>query len=61
MIISTVRNVSSSREMTESIMQCTEKAGYKAIIIDAAVRGKRLRDSRNHSMLLPKVTKIAHS
>lgn len=52
--------VLSSKEMTKSIVQRAEKKGYKAIVmtVDATVRGKRLRDARNHSLLLPYVMKI---
>ena len=47
--------VLSSQEMTRRIVQHAEKEGYKAIVmtVDAPVRGKRLNDARNHSLLLP--------
>lgn len=44
-----------SREMTRSIVQRAEKAGYKAIVVtvDGIVIGKRLADVRYHSLLQP--------
>ena len=47
--------VLSSQEMTKRIVQHAETKGYKAIVmtVDATVRGKRLSDVRNHSLVLP--------
>lgn len=44
-----------SREMTRSIVQRAEKAGYRAIVVtvDGVVIGKRLAEVRNHSLLQP--------
>lgn len=44
-----------SREMTRSIVQRAERAGYKAIVVtvDGIVIGKRLAEVRNHSLLQP--------
>ena len=49
-----------SREMTKNIVQRAEKAGYKAIVltVDSAVKGKRLNEVRNRSLLLPHVMNL---
>ena len=52
--------VLSSQEITKSIVKRAEKKGYRAIVmtVDAIVRGKRQRDVKNHSFLLPHVMNI---
>ncbi|CAH3122285.1 unnamed protein product [Porites lobata] len=52
--------VLSSQEMTKKIVKRAEKEGYKAIVmtVDATVRGKRQKDVRNHSFLLPHLMNI---
>lgn len=45
----------SSQELTKTLVNRAEKEGYKAIVItvDAPVRGKRRKDMRNNSYLIP--------
>ena len=52
--------VLNSQEMTKKIVKRAEKEGYKAIVltVDATVRGKRQKDVRNHSFLLPHLMNI---
>ena len=46
--------------MTKKIVKRAEKEGYKAIVmtVDGAVRGKRAKDVRNQSLLLPHLMNI---
>ena len=52
--------VLSSQEMTKKIVKRAEKEGYKAIVltVDGTVKGKRPKDVRNQSVLLPHLMNI---
>lgn len=49
-----------SKELTENLVQRAEKEGYKAIVVsvDSPVRGRRLKDIRNHSTLVPVLMRL---
>ena len=52
--------VLSSREMKKKIVKRAQKEGYKAIVmtVDGTVKGKRPKDVRNQSALLPHLMNI---
>ena len=49
-----------SKELTENLVKRAEKEGYKAIVVsvDSPVKGKRLKEMRNHSTLVPVLMRL---